>query len=327
MHPIVFNETNGNIRLDGNVNDISVNPLTNTIYVSKVSSDKIDVINGSNNQIISNITVENQPNQIAVNPLTNTIYVSKDSSDKIDVINGSNNQIISNIGVDPIPIDIAIDPNTTRIYVASFGDNSTISTINGSNNKVIDKVSIARPTGIDIDPANGILFVKHYDYSGMSALSTTTNKIVEDARSKRDIEFLTEPGSGGNIYCGWDEGSYDSYYSPSNRFRLDNDTEITCNAYYTRTGYLFQNWRSNGDTLSNSTELTLSLTNQTMIVAYFNQLIPSGILETIVILGGTAIIIHLTHSRLISRREKRRVEKNDRRDPRQEGKFGAVGNY
>ena len=61
MHPIVFNETNGNIRLDGNVNDISVNPLTNTIYVSKVSSDKIDVINGSNNQIISNITVENQP--------------------------------------------------------------------------------------------------------------------------------------------------------------------------------------------------------------------------------------------------------------------------
>ena len=62
-HPF-FSEMTGSINLDGDINDISVNPQTNTIYVSKVSSDSITVINGSSNQAISNITIGNQPNQI-----------------------------------------------------------------------------------------------------------------------------------------------------------------------------------------------------------------------------------------------------------------------
>ena len=165
-----------------------------------------------------------------------------------------------------------------------FSNNSTISTINGSNNEIISKVSIARPVAIDIDPVNKILYMKHYDYPGISALDTFTGRIVEDVHSKRDIAFSAEPASGGNINCKWEDGSYYGNRDSNKRFRLDNDTEIACTAY-SNWNYLFKDWKSNNDTIGNSSELRLKPTTQTMIVASFNQLIPSQWLELAALLG------------------------------------------
>ena len=298
------------IIVDKPVRELAVNPLTNTLYVSTYSSDTISVIDGSSNEIVRSIKVGNQPNNIAVNPLTNTLYVSTYSSDIISVIDGSSNEIIHKVKVDPLPVDMAVNSKANRVYVASSGDNSSISIIEGDTNEVIRKVSIARPVAVEIDPFDGVLYVRHDGYSDMSSLNTFNNRIVEDVRTKRDISFFVYPEAGGEIYCYGSDGQYDSAYN--NQYEIvtfDNGTEVDCSAYPNR-GFLFKQWEIDFSPLTNSTEyLSLKLTNQTSVGAEFSEVIPFNLLIIIVGIAAGCIALHFIHWRLILVREKKIVRK------------------
>ena len=124
---------------------ISINPVTNEVYVANSGNGTVTVINEAQGSV-RNITVGLNPQAIIVNPLTNKIYVAASDGNKtgdarnkdgdVKVIDGATDT------VSPIPIPagknpsaIALNPVTNRIYVANDanGSNATVSVIDGSN--------------------------------------------------------------------------------------------------------------------------------------------------------------------------------------------------
>jgi YVTN family beta-propeller protein len=70
-------------------NAVSVNPLTNTIYV--VNSDNtVSVIDGNTNRVVATVAV-GAASGISVNLLTNMIYVVNNDENTVSVINGTTN--------------------------------------------------------------------------------------------------------------------------------------------------------------------------------------------------------------------------------------------
>jgi YVTN family beta-propeller protein len=137
------------ILLDSSPVDVAVNPTTNKIYIGIPTTDKIYVLDGSTNTIISNITINGVPNSLVINPNTNTIYVASQETDKIYVIDGFNNTVIKSIQAGPIVNDMAIDSNEfgglgSLIFVANQGadtGNSRIDIIDGITNEIIGNIS------------------------------------------------------------------------------------------------------------------------------------------------------------------------------------------
>ena len=77
---------------------IDVNSNTNMIYVANGIANRISVINGTTNEVVSNIIIRNISDHIeasiAVDKKTSTIYVSAEGSNSICTIDGNTNQIM-----------------------------------------------------------------------------------------------------------------------------------------------------------------------------------------------------------------------------------------
>jgi YVTN family beta-propeller protein len=157
---IANTKSKSGIMLDSSPVDVAVNPTTNKIYIGIPTTDKIYVLEGSTNSIISNITINGVPNSLVVNPNTNTIYVTSQETDKIYVIDGFKNTVVKSIQAGPIVNDMAIDSNEfgglgSLIFVANQGNetgNSRIDVIDGIRNEIIGNISTgASSYGIGID--------------------------------------------------------------------------------------------------------------------------------------------------------------------------------
>ena len=120
---------------------IAVNRMTRRVYVADSSNNKVTVIDGSTNSILTDIFVDPQPTDVIVNENTNYIYVSCKTSGTVAVINGTANVIMSSITVGTAPTGMGIDPVRNLIYVA---DNlsGTVSVIDGNSHTVKDKIVI-----------------------------------------------------------------------------------------------------------------------------------------------------------------------------------------
>jgi YVTN family beta-propeller protein len=121
---------------------ISVNDITNTIYVANQEDNTVSVIDGKNNtKIGDDIKVGEGPLlDISVNPITNTIYVANYLYNTISVIDGKNNtKIGDDIKVGRAPSAIDVDFGTYTIYVANH--DNTLSVIDGQTNKLVAKVT------------------------------------------------------------------------------------------------------------------------------------------------------------------------------------------
>jgi YVTN family beta-propeller protein len=163
---IKTNKTNiidkSGIILDSSPIDVAVNPTTNRIYLAIPDTDKVYVVDGFTNSIISNITLNGVPNAIVVNPKTNMIYVASPETDQIYVIDGFNNTVVKSFKSGPLVSDMGIDSNEfgglgSLIFVANEGTeniNSTIDIIDGITNKIIGNISMDRysiPWDVGID--------------------------------------------------------------------------------------------------------------------------------------------------------------------------------
>ena len=176
------------IILDSSPVDVAVNPTTNKIYLAIPDTDKVYVVDGFTNSIISSITINGVPNSIVVNPKTNTIYVASPETDKIYVIDGFNNTIVKSIQSGPLVADMAIDSNEfgglgSLIFIANRGNenvNSSIHIIDGITNKIIGNISMYRYSdsyGIGIDQTLNKAYITNIYSSDVSVIDygTTLN--------------------------------------------------------------------------------------------------------------------------------------------------------
>ena len=193
------------IRVGRGPDDISVNPLTNMIYVGNYDDrdHSVSVINGLTNRVKANVTVVRTPYGISVNPLANLIYVANRYScpglyygereytqwcirqngenHVISVINGTTNRIIANVTVDNDPYGVSVNPLTNMIYVANGYDRgNTVSVINGTTNVVTSVTVNPNPTAVSVNPLTNMIYVANRDSNTVSVINGTTSRLVTD---------------------------------------------------------------------------------------------------------------------------------------------------
>ena len=169
------------IELPGGLNfrsQIEVNPLTKRIYIAKLDgdhSDKIYVINGTTNAIITTITIEGGISGISINKTTNRIYVVNNRSVSVTVIDGRTNKIIDVIKLqDDIDFffnsgGIKVNHSTNRIYVFKNSVDKSASVV--SHDVLI--LSTERPNSENAENIDNDKKCEIFVIDG------TTNKIIE----------------------------------------------------------------------------------------------------------------------------------------------------
>ncbi|WP_456363579.1 YncE family protein [Priestia aryabhattai] len=121
---------------------ITVNELTNKIYITNPFDNTVSVIDGNTYAVLKTIQVSFFPKSIAVNPISNKIYVCNNDDRSISVIDGNTDTVITTISLIPFsfPSDISINPRTNRVYV--IASDSRLITIDGSTDTIIDSISV-----------------------------------------------------------------------------------------------------------------------------------------------------------------------------------------
>jgi YVTN family beta-propeller protein len=99
---------NASIRVGNAPTDITINPITNRIYVTNSFSNLVTVIDGKTNQIIANIPVGKNPHNINVD-LVGRVYVANLKSNSISVIDDITNTVISEISINSTPEAIKLN--------------------------------------------------------------------------------------------------------------------------------------------------------------------------------------------------------------------------
>ena len=166
----------------------SVNPETNTIYVSNFGNNSISVIDGGTNKVVNQISLEQGSNDISLNPQTNMVYVAGNNS--ISVIDGKKNEVVNQVALTDLSgiTAISVNPQTNMIYAIGYNyfSNSTgdfVYTINGDTNNVVNKITVDfTANGIAVNPKTNMIYVTGGDYNSsrgyVAALDSETNKEV-----------------------------------------------------------------------------------------------------------------------------------------------------
>jgi YVTN family beta-propeller protein len=175
------NKQIGTVQVGGNADNIAINTVTNTFYVTNGKA--LIVVDGATNGIVATILpppATSKPvdtagptDGVAVDATTNTIYFSNDGgTNTVDVVNGDTNSLTTAI---PIPTGqpgaIVVNPLTHMIYVAN--SDKAISVIDGSSNAIASTISIKDiPTNVLINPAPNLLYVSSAQSIGVINLVT-----------------------------------------------------------------------------------------------------------------------------------------------------------
>jgi YVTN family beta-propeller protein len=120
----VINGKTANIKIGTGAYDLSVNPLTNIVYVTNSGDDTvsvidgisasryISVIDGNTNTVTANIKVGSSPSDVSVNPSTNMVYVIKYHDNTVSVIDGKTNTVTATIKVGTQPSGVSVNTST-----------------------------------------------------------------------------------------------------------------------------------------------------------------------------------------------------------------------
>ena len=184
------NKTLHIIPINGNPWAVSVNPVTNKIYViNRNSQIAVSIIDGSTDKVVNEIDVRDmgtqppemsfnpmrtqekyykiEPMEVAVNTNTNKIYVSDWNypDGGITVIDGTQDKVIDKIlGLGGPSYGIVVNQRTNKIYVDSFqsvlGKPYYVTVIDGETDKIMTNITIGvgngdastNPQGLRISP-------------------------------------------------------------------------------------------------------------------------------------------------------------------------------
>ena len=156
---------------------ITVNQLTNTVYVAGTSVGGVLVINGRTNKIVAIVPGTGGDQRIAADPQANTIYADVPEADGpgyLQVINGRTKTVtatISSAGQSIYPEGIATDPLTHFVYAANFGGNDVI-VIDGQTNQIVGFVPVGtNPNGVATDPSANRVYVTNLFAHSVSVLA------------------------------------------------------------------------------------------------------------------------------------------------------------
>jgi DNA-binding beta-propeller fold protein YncE len=161
----VNNTILGKIELPGFIKNLAVDPEKNMIYSTTAFYDvsEVNIIDGTNNKIVSNITIPNgyYPDgfDLDLNPKINKLYVTASEDNKVYRINTLNYTDIKQIIVPDQPMKVSIDLKNNVVYVLHT-NNDTISIIDGNNDELIDTINLGiLSEDLTIDSEQNLIYV------------------------------------------------------------------------------------------------------------------------------------------------------------------------
>lgn len=111
------------IQLGSRQSEITLNPLTNRIYVKSAQQEgegKLFVLNGQTNRIVKTIKIPTF-SSILVNPLTNHFFVGDSEGRNLFVYSGRTNTRLTTLRTGNSSGNMALNIRTNRIYVGNSG--------------------------------------------------------------------------------------------------------------------------------------------------------------------------------------------------------------
>ena len=149
-------------------NAVSVNPVTNKIYVANGLSKTVTVIDGASNAATT-VTVGSGPHTVAVNPVTNKIYVANFNGNTVTVIDGATNATTP-VSAGANPYAVAVNPVTNKIYVANVNGN-TVTVIDGATNTTTPVSTGANPYAVAVNPVTNKIYVANSSSATVTVIS------------------------------------------------------------------------------------------------------------------------------------------------------------
>ena len=186
---------------------VTVNPVTNTIYVANLDDGTVTVIDGSTSATTT-VAVGIHPNAIAVNPATNRVYVTSGEAGTVTVIDGVSNATATvSVGIDPRAV--VVNPVTNRIYVANYGPEPpyrspeprpdyTVTVIDGETNTTATVIVENRPIALAVNPLTNKVYVANFGDSnptGGRILGHTVSVIDGYANTTATVAVGLNPGA------------------------------------------------------------------------------------------------------------------------------------
>ena len=177
---------------------VTVNPITNKVYVTNYESGSVSVIDDSTNKVVGNITVGGFPSEVVVNSETNRVYVIHRGppGSLVSILDGQSDAVIDTIEIGFDAIGLAVNPNTNKIYVSysNYPSKDLIFLVDGFTNKVVDTIENA--TGLlAVNPVTNTI----YSATGSSiyVIDGQTNKITDmvQINGERAIDLTVNPNT------------------------------------------------------------------------------------------------------------------------------------
>ncbi|HEV2396451.1 MAG TPA: hypothetical protein VGS27_05900 [Candidatus Sulfotelmatobacter sp.] len=158
---------------------LTVNQITNRIYVSNLTDSTVSVIDGASDSVIATIPVGSFPEAVDVNSVTNLIYVANLLSGTVSVIDGASNAVVATISGVVSPFGVAVNPITNQIFVSSSNGQNYVAVIDGATNTILTKIPVANiPNGLTVNSTANVIYVANEASGTVSVIDGSSDAVV-----------------------------------------------------------------------------------------------------------------------------------------------------
>jgi YVTN family beta-propeller protein len=158
---------------------ITVDPVTNKIYVANASDNVIDIIDGWRNTVTGTISLNGEsPFGLTINPFNDRLYVPL-GNNQVDVICASKKTILETTTFGSTTAFAAVNWRTGHVFVTDsvFGPSTT--GVLDKNGALLATVPVGdTPFGLDVDPITDLVFVTSTALNNVTVINGKSNTVA-----------------------------------------------------------------------------------------------------------------------------------------------------
>ena len=156
-----------------------VNSQTEKIYLTRVATNSVLVLDGITLVGSATVPVGTAPSGLAVNTTTNKIYVANQTSNDISIIDGTTNSVTSVADPAANPSRVTINPVANKVYV-SHSSSNTISVIDGATNAVstVADPNALNPGPMVVNTTTDKIYVANGGSNNLTVIDGATNSVT-----------------------------------------------------------------------------------------------------------------------------------------------------
>ncbi len=157
---------------------IAVDPRTDKIYVTSITTRSVSVISGRTSRVTAAVRVAAGSSGVAVNPRTDRIYVTLGIK-RVAVISGRTNRVVGSVRMGARPGRVAVNPATNTVF-AILDHVKKVAVISGRARTVTTAVRINSGLGeVAVNPKTGRAYVTNASEEGrVAVLSARSRRVV-----------------------------------------------------------------------------------------------------------------------------------------------------